>query len=176
VSINKLDNVIKDLHTILQLKNDINSENKETVSLVEIFDDVKSSLSNMIVQSNAVIKANFEVTEVNFVKSFIYSIFLNLISNSIKYRKENIPPLIKIASSRIGDKLYITFKDNGLGIDLATKGPDLFGLYKRFHSHVEGKGLGLFMVKTQIESMKGKISVTSNVSEGTEFKIVLPVR
>jgi len=174
VSINKLDNVIKDLHTILQLKNDIN-ENKETVSLVEIFNDVKSSLHNVIIQSNAVIKVNFEITEVNFVKSFIYSIFLNLISNSIKYRKENIPPLIEIASSRIGNKLYITFKDNGLGIDLATKGRDLFGLYKRFHSHVEGKGLGLFMVKTQIESMKGKISVTSKVSEGTEFKIVLPV-
>ena len=151
------------------------NENKETVSLVEIFNDVKSSLNSMIVQSNAIIIVNFEVTEVNFVKSFIYSIFLNLISNSIKYRKENIPPLIEIASYRRADKLYITFKDNGLGIDLAAKGRDLFGLYKRFHSHVEGKGLGLFMVKTQIESMKGKISVTSNVLEGTEFKIVLPV-
>jgi signal transduction histidine kinase len=175
VSINKLDNVIKDLHTILQLKNDINTENKEIVNLVEIFNDVKSSLNNVIVQSNAVIKADFGVLEVSLVKSFIYSIFLNLISNSIKYRKENVPPLIEVTGYKVEDKLYITFKDNGLGIDLAAKGADLFGLYKRFHSHVEGKGLGLFMVKTQIESMKGKISVTSAVSEGTEFKIELPV-
>jgi signal transduction histidine kinase len=113
--------------------------------------------------------------EVNSIKSFIYSIFLNLISNSLKYRKENIQPAIEITSRQIGNKLLLHFKDNGLGIDLAAKGTDLFGLYKRFHSHVEGKGLGLFMVKTQIETMKGKITVNSELHEGTEFTIELPV-
>ena len=64
------------------------------------------------------------------------------------------------------------FKDNGLGIDLQNLSEQVFGLYKRFHTdRAEGKGMGLYMVKTQVESMGGKISVSSEVNKGTEFKI-----
>ncbi|MCO5945294.1 PAS domain-containing sensor histidine kinase [Mucilaginibacter flavidus] len=172
-SITKLDDVITDLHTILQSKNELN-EKKETVKLYEVFSDVKSSLNTIVTQAGATIKTTFGVTEIRSIKSFIYSIFLNLISNSIKYNRENEPLVIEISSTQNGNKLILKFKDNGLGIDLAAKGGDLFGLYKRFHSHVEGKGLGLFMVKTQIETMKGKITVKSAPGEGTEFEIELP--
>lgn len=120
-SIGKLDDVITDLHTILQLKNDI-SEKKEIVDLPEIFADVKTSLSNIIEQSGSEVMANFEVTTINTIKSFIYSIFLNLISNSIKYQKVGIAPVIDIDVSSLNDKLLLIFKDNGLGIDLVTKG------------------------------------------------------
>lgn len=173
-SITKLDDVITDLHTILQLKNDIN-EKKETVNLPGIYSDVKTSLANLLAQSGGEVRADFGVTEVRCIKSFIYSIFLNLISNSIKYHRDGVPPVISITTLQNGNKLLLNFKDNGMGIDLAAKGNDLFGLYKRFHSHVEGKGLGLFMVKTQIETMQGKIEVKSKPGEGTEFKIELPV-
>ena len=62
--------------------------------------------------------------------------------------------------------------DNGLGIDLKKKGDQIFGLYKRFHSdRAEGKGMGLYMVKTQVETMGGSISIKSEVNKGTEFKI-----
>jgi len=172
-SITKLDDVITDLHTILQSKNELN-EKKEMVKLYEVFSDVKTSLNAIVTQAGATIKTTFGVTEIKSIKSFIYSIFLNLISNSIKYRRENEPLVIEISSRQSGNKLILNFKDNGLGIDLAAKGGDLFGLYKRFHSHVEGKGLGLFMVKTQIETMKGKITVKSTPGEGTEFEIELP--
>jgi signal transduction histidine kinase len=172
-SITKLDDVITDLHTILQSKNELN-EKKETVKLYEVFSDVKTSLNTIVIQAGATIKTTFGVTEIKSIKSFIYSIFLNLISNGIKYRRENEPLVIEISSTQAGNKLILNFKDNGLGIDLAAKGGDLFGLYKRFHSHVEGKGLGLFMVKTQIETMKGKITVKSKPGEGTEFEIELP--
>ncbi|MEO6632395.1 MAG: PAS domain-containing sensor histidine kinase, partial [Mucilaginibacter sp.] len=173
-SITKLDDVITDLHTILQSKNELN-EKKETVKLYEVFSDVKTSLNTIVTQAGATIKTRFGVTEIKSIKSFIYSIFLNPISNGIKYRRENEPLVIEISSTQAGNKLILNFKDNGLGIDLAAKGGDLFGLYKRFHSHVEGKGLGLFMVKTQIETMKGKITVKSKPGEGTEFEIELPV-
>lgn len=172
-SITKLDDVITDLHTILQSKNELN-EKKETVKLYEVFSDVKTSLNTQVTQAGATIKTTFGVTEIKSIKSFIYSIFLNLISNGIKYRRENEPLVIEITSTQTGNKLILNFKDNGLGIDLAAKGNDLFGLYKRFHNHVEGKGLGLFMVKTQIETMKGKIMVRSTPGEGTEFEIELP--
>ncbi|HVW98802.1 MAG TPA: PAS domain S-box protein [Mucilaginibacter sp.] len=173
-SIGKLDEVISDLHTILQLKNNIN-EKKENVNLTEIFEDVKTSLDNLIRESGAVVQGDFNVTMIRSIKSFIYSIFLNLISNSIKYKRQDIKPCICISAAERDGMVLLNFADNGLGIDLTTKGDDLFGLYKRFHSHVEGKGLGLFMVKTQIETMKGKIAVHSRPGDGTRFEIELPL-
>ena len=56
-------------------------------------------------------------------------------------------------------------------MDLEKQSDQVFGLYKRFHTHVEGKGLGLFMVKAQVEKLGGKISVKSEVNKGAEFKI-----
>ena len=105
------------------------------------------------------------------VRSYLYSIFLNLVSNSIKYKRPGIKPIIEITSAKIKNKIQLTFKDNGLGIDIKNKEDEIFGLYKRFHDHVDGKGLGLFMVKTQVESLGGKIMVASEVNKGSEFRI-----
>jgi signal transduction histidine kinase len=67
----------------------------------------------------------------------------------------------------------LTFEDNGMGIDLVKKLEQVFGLYKRFHHHVEGKGMGLFLVKTQVELLGGKISIESEVNAGTKFTITI---
>ncbi len=61
-----------------------------------------------------------------------------------------------------------------LGLDLTKKKDEVFGLYKRFHHHVEGKGMGLFMVKTQVEMPGGKISLSSKVNKGSVFVIEFP--
>jgi signal transduction histidine kinase len=111
------------------------------------------------------------VTELFTLRSYLHSIFYNLILNSIKYRQTDIPPAIMIKSDITQGGVTISVKDNGLGIDLGKKGKQLFGLYKRFHQHVEGKGMGLFMVKTQVEMLGGKITATSAVNKGTEFRI-----
>ena len=80
--------------------------------------------------------------------------------------------LIEIKSRKAGGKVEIRFKDNGIGIDMEKNGDHVFGIYKRFHhDSAEGKGLGLFMVKTQVETLGGKISIKSKVNEGTEFTI-----
>jgi signal transduction histidine kinase len=80
-----------------------------------------------------------------------------------------------VKSDLVDDKIRLTFKDNGLGVDLKKSGDDLFGLYKRFHTDkAEGKGMGLYMVKVQVEKLGGTISVKSEVNQGTEFTIVLP--
>ena len=121
-----------------------------------------------------VIEIVYDLSEINTfstLKSYIHSIFYNLISNSIKYRQPQIPCLIKIESHLHDKKLQLAFTDNGLGIDLEKQGDQIFGLYKRFHPHLEGKGMGLFMVKAQVEKLGGKISVSSKVNKGTEFKI-----
>jgi signal transduction histidine kinase len=74
------------------------------------------------------------------------------------------------------NKIELRFKDNGKGIDLDKHSSHLFGLYKRFDNTVEGKGNGLFMVKTQVEALGGTIRVKSKPGEGAEFIILLPVQ
>jgi signal transduction histidine kinase len=86
-----------------------------------------------------------------------------------------VAPVIVIKSSFHENKVQISFTDNGKGIDLKNHGKQLFRLYKRFDTTVEGKGLGLFMVKTQVESLGGTISVNSEIDKGTQFIIQLPL-
>ena len=76
----------------------------------------------------------------------------------------------------MGNKVELRFKDNGKGIDLEKNGSQLFGLYKRFDTSAEGKGMGLFMVKTQVEALGGIIKVNSKPGEGTEFIIQLNLK
>jgi signal transduction histidine kinase len=123
-------------------------------------------------KNNIVINCDFsEIDEFLTLKSYLYSIFYNLISNSIKYRQQLIPGIIDIKSRLVKEKIELIFTDNGMGIDLQKKGEEVFGLYKRFHTDIEGKGMGLFMVKTQVETLGGKISIQSEVNKGTEFTI-----
>lgn len=167
----QLDKVIKDLNQILQLKR-AEYVNKELVSFTELVVDVQISIDNLIRKEEVTFICDFiRADKILTIKSYMHSIFFNLISNSIKYRQPHVNPVIKIRSLRTGNKLQLIFNDNGLGINVEKKGEQVFGLYKRFHSHVEGKGMGLFMVKTQVETLGGKISIKSEINKGTEFII-----
>jgi len=110
------------------------------------------------------------------VKSFLQSILLNLMSNSIKYKRKDVPLQIAIHTEVTTD-LYVclTFADNGMGFDLEKNRDKVFHLYKRFHPQIEGKGLGLHLVKTQVELMAGKIEVESTIDQGTVFRIYLGI-
>ncbi|MBA3986289.1 MAG: PAS domain S-box protein [Flavobacteriales bacterium] len=171
-SIAALDIVIKDINKILQVKSEVNKK-KEILIFSKLVNDIMISIGNLIDKDRVSIISDFsEVDEIYSIKVYIHSIFYNLISNSIKYGKQNEPPLIEIKSKKENGKIILTFKDNGLGIDIKKQGDKIFGLYRRFHSHVEGKGMGLFMVKTQVESLGGKITIASELNKGTEFTIV----
>ena len=98
-----------------------------------------------------------------------------MVSNAIKYRDPIRKPIIQLTSYKEDDFVTITIKDNGLGIDMELFRDKLFTLYKRFHTHVEGKGMGLYLIKTQVESMGGKIEVASEVDKGTTFKVFLKI-
>ncbi len=170
----KLDNVIIDLNHILNLRSEVN-ERKVIVRFSEIVEDIKLTINSAIKQEGIWIKTDFsQVPEIFSLKSYIYSIFHNLIYNSIKYKRPDLSAIIEIRSFRDYNNIFLVFKDNGLGIDLTKKGDQVFGLYKRFHSHVEGKGMGLFMVKTAVEMLKGTISVASSVDKGAIFTIQFP--
>ncbi len=170
-NVERLDSIIKDLNNILQVKVDM-SEKKEPIVLSELVESVQSGIGQVIQKENVQIITNFsEVPYINSIKTYLHSIFYNLIFNSIKYRRPEVSPVIEITSEEKSGNVCITFKDNGMGIDLSKKGNQIFGLYKRFHHHVEGKGMGLFMVKTQVELLGGEIQVTSEENKGTQFTI-----
>ena len=171
LSTKKLDEVIVDLNNVLQIRRDIN-EKREIVVFSNLIDNILSSIQDIIMQEKVKIISNFEaINEFYSIKSYLHSIFYNLISNSIKYKQQNIPLIIEIQSSLDKNKLVISVKDNGSGIDLSKNKDLVFGLYKRFHSKIEGKGMGLYMVKTQVETLNGKIRVESGINIGTEFII-----
>ncbi|UAM98626.1 PAS domain S-box protein [Polaribacter litorisediminis] len=175
-SVTRLDAIIKDINHILQNNREVH-EKKETILFSRLVKDSLLNIGNRIDKHNVNIICDFiQVKEIYSLKVYMHSIFFNLISNSIKYRKPDEKPRIEIKSKKEKGKIILVFKDNGLGIDLSTKGDKIFGLYNRFHSHVEGKGMGLFMVKTQVESLGGKITIASEINKGTEFTIIFNIK
>lgn len=171
----KLDNVIRDLNMILQVNRKI-EESREWINLNEMLEDITQSIQMISNDSSFKIKADFSaINSIKSIRSYIYSIIYNMITNAYKYRNQSLESFIEIKSQLINNQMQLTFKDNGIGIDLVKNKDQIFGLYKRFSTTIEGKGVGLFMVKTQVESLKGKISVNSEPGIGTEFIIELPM-
>lgn len=167
-----LNETINDLVKVVIIK-DNPSIQKEKVLIKEIFENVFNQLSFLIGMHKPILKIDLEeVTILNINKSYLESIFLNLLTNAIKYRSENRQLRVTISSKVINDDLILTFKDNGIGIDLVRNKDKIFGLYQRFHNHPDSKGLGLYLVKSQVEAMGGNINVTSAVDKGTTFTII----
>ena len=153
----------------------VTNENDHVIEEV-LFEDVltktKEMLMGQILKTGAVIEADFSaISTISYCKVYLESIFLNLVSNSLKYKSDERPPKVVITSEKEGDKIKIKIKDNGMGIDLDRHGHKLFGLNKVFHRHPEAKGVGLFITKIQVEAMGGKISASSTVGVGTVFNI-----
>lgn len=171
-SVTMLDNVFNDLNNILKVRQAV-SEIKQQVCFSKLVNNISLSIESIVYTEKAVISVDFSAVDEMFtIKTYLHSIFYNLISNSLKYRQPDISPVIKISSQRLDGKIVLIFNDNGMGIDLKKNGHQVFGLYKRFHTDMaEGKGMGLYMVKTEVEALGGKINITSEVNKGTEFKI-----
>ena len=169
-SIKNMDGVIQDLNHILQAR-ELTNEKKEMVDFNDLVDAIKTSINHTVVGENVQFNCHFEVESMFSIRSYLYSIFYNLTSNSIKYRQVGVSPIINIESRKLKNKIELRFRDNGKGIDLQKNAAEMFGLYKRFDTTTEGKGMGLFMVKTQIEAMGGSVKVKSKLGEGTEFLI-----
>jgi two-component system, sensor histidine kinase LadS len=168
----ELDDVISDINKILELNQDKKSEN-EAVSIPDVITKTKRILKENIQQYGVQIYEMINVPLVHANPVYLDSIFYNLMSNAIKYRSPNRPIEITISSqiNRTNEWILISFQDNGIGIDLAKHGDKLFGMYRRFHEHVDGKGLGLYLVKSQIEMMNGYIEVHSELDKGTRFDL-----
>jgi PAS domain S-box-containing protein len=176
----KMNECVAILHETLNDVNEILSfrvvpeEQAEPVQLERVFNSVVASIDEWIHTTETRITHTFNVNEIRFPKRILHSVFQNLITNSIKYRKPGTKAEIHLAAEEMEDHYRITIADKGSGIDLEKYGDKVFQLFQRFHMGIEGKGMGLYIIKNQLESYNATIHVESEKDKGTRFTIRLP--
>lgn len=174
ISTDHLNTTLNDLVEILIIK-EKDSVDQVWVSFEETCRNVQESIKSQIVDSGAMIHTNFAVASgTRFNPAYMESIFLNLITNSIKFSKKDSKPIIFIYSVELENYTQLIFEDNGLGFNMAKVQNKIFGLYQKFHNHPDSKGIGLYLVHSQITSLGGFIEVESEENEGTKFIISFP--
>ncbi|WP_304064329.1 ABC transporter substrate-binding protein [Pedobacter glucosidilyticus] len=169
ISIQKLSNVLNDLIEIVS--HQIASENKYPVeiNLEEEFVKVITSLEPQIVKANAKIRLYFEENVLFYPKQYFESAIYCLLTNALKYKSNDRNLEINISALKVENQVVLKVSDNGLGIDMKKNGDKIFGLYQRFHENIEGKGLGLFILKSHLESLGASIEVSSQLNVGSTF-------
>jgi two-component system sensor histidine kinase VicK len=170
-STDRLKATIADLTEIAKAqKEDVEDE---IVVIDKLIEEVYLDLGKLIADTPVKLHKQIAVNEIKFAKKNIQSIFYNLLSNAIKYASDKRTLQISIETELQENYLVIGVKDNGIGIS-ETDLPKLFTMFKRFHTHVEGTGIGLYIVKRIVENAGGRITVESKLDEGTNFTIYLP--
>ena len=157
---------------------DILSANESTNVLVEelhlqdALNIVLESINSLVNNSKATIEVNFsELPKVKFNKAYLHSIFLNLITNSIKYAKTDCLPIISLVSRKANGINQVIVVDNGVGFDMDNTKERVFGLHQKFHEHGDSKGIGLYLVYNHITSLGGTIALESEINAGSKFTI-----
>ncbi len=163
---------LKVLMEITQIKLNKNLANDEC-DLNGIIRDIMNQLHGTIYENHASIELSLEIKHITYPKVYLESILYNLISNAIKYSNPTEPPIIIISSKKVNNRIVLSVKDNGLGIDMSKYGNKIFKLNQVFHTGYDSKGIGLFLTKTQIESLGGTIEVKSKPNEGSEFIVTI---
>jgi PAS domain S-box-containing protein len=169
-SVLRLNKVLDDLIEIVSHQKP-EAKKFSNIDFKKELDGVLQSIEHQVQESKASIISDFKVANVNYPKDYLESILLNLLTNAIKYRSEERPLIIHIHTTEDEQSIYLTIEDNGQGIDLDKNSSKIFGLYQRFHKGIEGKGMGLFIIKSHIESLKGSINVKSIPNTGTIFTV-----
>lgn len=169
-TVSKLEQTIIDLLEVSRIEQSLTSNN-EWVNLEERIESVKLENSQSIESFQVEISSDFQVPELYFSKANLSSILSNTISNSIKYSSRQRKPQIHISTREKDGFVCLQISDNGIGIDLEKHKDKLFGMFNRFHNHVEGSGVGLYIVKKIIENEGGKVAVESEVEKGTIIRL-----
>jgi PAS domain S-box-containing protein len=175
-STQQLDTVLRDMNTILTIRDKQDVTKAELVPLAETVGQVLQNLQEMLHECAAEVTLDIPAgLQVHGNRAYLYSIFFNLLSNAVKYRSAERPLRITVTATPTapGPGAQIVVADNGSGFDMQRAGNDVFKLYKRFHAQPVGRGMGLYLVKTHVEAMGGRIEVQSEVNVGTRFILQL---
>ena len=143
----------------------------ELIDLSAVIEEVTMDIALDIEAANAHLDVEVgECEAVRFPPKNLRSVIYNLLSNAVKYRDPYRTPIIRIRCKKIENYQVLTVADNGLGMDL-TRSNKLFTMFQRFHDHVEGTGVGLYIVKKIVENSGGKIEVARQLGKGTTFTV-----
>lgn len=168
-SVKKFRSLITEIATIAKVESDMIT--MEMVNVEEVIKNIEWSLDDKIKSAGAVIKTNLQVKTILFSKKNLRSILYNLISNSIKFRRD-VSPVINISTTIEKDNMVLAVQDNGIGIDKNDIGK-IFDIYGRLHREVEGQGIGLYLAKKIVDAANGNITVESEPGKGSKFSIYL---
>ncbi len=168
-SISKLKGTIHDLTEITKVQKDFDAQS-EVLTFAEVLAGVEEDIAPMIQEAGAVIDAKFKVRQIRYARKNLRSILYNLVSNAVKYRDPARKLRVFVHTEQQDDYIILKVEDNGLGIREDQK-EKLFTMFRRFHSHVEGTGIGLYIVKRTIENHGGRIEVSSEPGKGTTFTV-----
>ena len=174
-SLHALSTTISDLATVVKENRQAAPLPPEPVILADLAADVLTTLHPQVAATGATIQLDFSaLPEVPYVRSSLRTILLNLLANALKYRHPDRTPRVGIRTAYAAGQPVLEVQDNGLGIDLAAHGQELFQLFRRFHPRAaEGTGVGLFLVNRLVQSQGGRIEVASEVGQGTLFRVFL---
>jgi signal transduction histidine kinase len=171
-SVNRFKSTILDLTEISKLQKQV-GENTSIINLHELIEEVKFDMESEIEKTKAQIFTDLQnCNEVDFSEKNLRSIVYNLISNAIKYHSTERKPQIDISCRKEEGFYVIKVRDNGLGIDPAQH-DKIFSMFKRVHTHVDGSGVGLYIVKRIIENSGDRIELESEVGKGSTFTVYL---
>lgn len=146
---------------------------RENVFFKETAEKICEMLAGEIIESKAKVEFDFDdAPNIYYNRSYLESIMLNLLSNSLKYRSEKriLEISLKTGKNKNGE-LHLSVTDNGLGIDMKRQEHKLFGLHKTFHRNKDSKGVGLFMTEAQVQAQGGEIKATSQIDQGSTFTV-----
>ncbi len=172
-SVTRFKKTITSLSDVVKLQKEYQGD-VVLVNLEAVIQEVQLDLQPMIQESGATLEVDLiDCTFIRFSEKNLRSVVYNLISNAIKYRSPERLPKIHIRCERSGEYQILTVKDNGIGMRKNSL-DQLFNMFKRFHTQVEGTGIGLYMVKKLVVNAGGLIKVESKEGEGTTFRVYFP--
>lgn len=172
-STRELDTIIHDLILILDIQSQ-HDKNYASINLRESIQNIIQQFKTDLKQENFKINLNLTIESIQVIPEYFDNILNNLISNSLKYRHPQHQNNITITVNEHEDKILITYKDNGIGFESADFEDKIFEPFQKFHASSDGKGLGLFLIKSQIGAMGGEVKLWSKPNMGIELIIQLP--
>lgn len=173
-SVNRFKRTIADLTEISRMQKGFSeSASSEVINIKEVYDEIMADMNSPARLKDCFIHTDLQVYQLTFSRKNFRSILYNLISNAIKFQSPDRDCLITLSTRLEEPWVVLSMKDNGLGINVRQQ-TQLFTMFKRFHDHVEGTGIGLYMVKRILENAGGRIEVESEEDAGTEFRLYFP--
>lgn len=168
-SANRMRSLISDVLSYSQIN--LGEKGFKSVDLNLVAKEALQDLEMAIAEKKATINIH-QLPVVHADEQMMRQLFENLISNSIKYSKSDIPPVINISSKQLHDSIQISFSDNGIGFDEKYL-PQMFALFQRLNrrEEFEGTGIGLAICKKIMDIHHGKIWATGQLGVGSTFYI-----